>query len=196
MGDMKKCYMLRVGLFSVIACLLCACANDDPNVVTDTVDAQTETQMLEATTESGDENASDRENSFQIQPELILDTTVYNADSDPTIGWTVVAAEPGKALNCTVSGWLYRVDGDEKVLLGGVSQEIGLTATPEAPGAYASYHFSRCIHNLLENGPNGGMPSPPITLEPGTYLLEYNAEGGYASATFTVTETLTCPHYE
>ncbi len=184
---MKKLRILCI--VSLLAALLASCAGPDGTEPEAGTEAATGTSSATPTPGEGEYPRA-------VQPELILDTTVYNADSDPTIGWTVVAAEPGKALNCTVSGWLYRVDGDEKVLLGGVSQEIGLTATPEAPGAYASYHFSRCIHNLLENGPNGGMPSPPITLEPGTYLLEYNAEGGYASATFTVTETLTCPHYE
>ncbi len=129
---------------------------------------------------------------FRIQPQLILDVAIYNADSDPTIGWTVVAADPGKVLSCTIDGWLYRMGDGGWVLLGGLSQEIGITATPQAPEEYAFYHHSCCFHRLFTQ--NGKLPSPPYVLEPGEYMMEYAVDGQRATATFTVIEPLECPH--
>ncbi len=133
----------------------------------------------------------DGEYIWQVQPELILDTTVYTADSDPTIGWTVVAAEPGVGLSTTIDGWLYRVEGDEKVYVGCVSQEISILEAPPSPEEYASFRTSWDIHHflLLEQ-------LPPYELEPGEYVLEYrnSRQEALASATFTVTEALKCPH--
>ncbi len=163
---------------------------------TDTAgEAESET-LLPVVTASSDPDFTppspwEGEYTSEVRPELILDTTVYNADSDPTIGWTVVAAEPGKALNCTIDGWLYRVEGDEKVYVGCASQEISILEAPPSPEEYATFRTSWDIHHflLLEQ-------LPPYELTPGEYVLEYRNGGqeAMASATFTVTETLTCPH--
>ncbi len=135
----------------------------------------------------------DGEYIFEILPELILDTTVYNADSEPMFGWTVVAAEPGKGLRCTISGWLYRLEGDEEVLVGGVSQDIGIMEAPPSAEGYATFRTSSwCIHNFLEL-----EQLSPYSLEPGLYRLVYtDFYERKASALFVVTETLTCPHFE
>ncbi len=127
----------------------------------------------------------------EVQPELILDITTYDADSEPIIGWTVVAAEPGVGLSTTIDGWLYRVEGDEKVYVGCVSQEVSMLEAPPSPEEYATFRTSWDIHHflLLEQ-------LPPYELKPGEYVLEYRngSQEAMASATFTVTETVKCPH--
>ncbi len=157
----------------------------------DETESETIAETSAGTTSSTTPAPWEGEYTSEVQPELILDNTVYNADSDPIIAWTVVAAEPGVGLSTTIDGWLYRMEGDEKVYVGCASQEISILEAPPSPEEYATFRTSWDIHHflLLEQ-------LPPYELTPGEYVLEYRNGGqeAMASATFTVTETLTCPH--
>ncbi len=122
----------------------------------------------------------------EVQPEMEMAVTEYGAGSERVFDVTVTATEVGVSLAIARQFRIYRVEGEEEILVGqNMLDDLGATAKPQGD-MYVTARFSLPLVSFAPAEIGGDFSS----MEPGVYRIKYVGMEQEASAEFVVTETI------
>ncbi len=122
----------------------------------------------------------------EVHPEMEMAVTEYGAGSERVFDVTVTASEVGVSLAISRQFRIYRVEGDEEILVGQhMLDDLGATAKPRGD-MYVTARFSLPFVSFAPAVIDGDFSS----MEPGVYRIKYVGMEQEAQAEFVVTETI------